>query len=174
MRCAERAASRTSAEWPASSFNASSCKVKRRNASGNATSGGTASRLARLCASDSSNVGNGARTRGAGSEVWESACLRATKPTPRVATMGITGTPSRSLRAGTSINTPACSAISTMLSATISGNCSSNIWATKYRFRSRLVASITATITSGRATPGNRPRSTSRATASSGERICKL
>jgi hypothetical protein len=63
---------------------------------------------------------------------------------------------------------------SAWFSATTHGRPVSRICVARKRFRSMFAASRTITTTSGGASPGNRARTSSRATASSGERARRL
>ena len=75
---------------------------------------------------------------------------------------------------GTSISICRSRATSTMFSATTVGRPSSSTWLTRYRFRSRLLASTIESTTSGGGPCPPRPSSTSTATISSGERGARL
>ena len=108
-----------------------SCSVSRSSASPRATSGATGSDFASAITSRSSTIGICAQIAGGGSGERDTAWRSSMKPTPFVATIGITGTPSFSRSAMRSMTMPLCSATSTMFSATTTGICSSSICATR-------------------------------------------
>ena len=70
-------------------------------------------------------------------------------PVRRFACTAITGTPNRFSSAAISISMSRSRAKSTMFSATTVGSPSENTWLTRYRLRSRLLASTIERITSG-------------------------
>ena len=95
-------------------------------------------------------------------------CNKAVCPWARTATVSTTGQPSSACRRATSICRPLARATSAIFSATTKGRPRALSSSTKRKFMRILVASTTATSTSGSASPTRAPSSTSRMTCSSG------
>ena len=95
---------------------------------------------------------------------------RASRPRRRVATVVTTGMASSRDSRSTSMRQPCRSAMSNMLSASTMGRPTCFSSSTRRSTRRRLVASATQISTSGAASPGSRPSTTSRVTTSSGLR----
>ena len=114
--------------------------------------------------------------RSAGGKVraWSMARRSASRPSPRVATVGTTAMPSAAMSAGTSMVMPAASAASNWLSAITVGRPSPMTCEARKRLRSRWSASAMITTTSGRGTSFSWPRSTASAISSSGESAVRL
>ena len=96
-----------------------------------------------------------------------SAAISGSSPRLRTATVATTGTPNSSESFSASSSNPSREARSTILSANTVGSPCPISSSAKRRWLSRLPASTTTINASGRLCPSNRPRTTSRVTASS-------